>query len=199
MSNDSSTGGYLAPAVSPAPLEGAALLQFFQQIIVGVTGLPGDLVRPYWQTEPPNVPPAGTAWCAFRVDAQPSDEYPFVFRTSANDGDHLQRHETLNMLATFYDLGSGGEADANASLLRDGLAIAQNREVLVNAGMGLVRAGSLTTVPVILKLRWNYRVDLELVFRRQIDRVYPVDSLVGSEGTVNTDTGLPPQAWSAPT
>lgn len=197
MSNNSTTGGFLTPGPVPAPLEGQALLDFLQVWIVGLTSLDGTLVRPYWQGEPPVIPQSGTAWCAFRVDSRPSDEYPYVYRTQADDGDHLQRHETLAMHAIFYDTGSGGQADALAGLLRDGSAIAQNREYLVNAGMGLVRAGAPTPVPVLLKSLWQYRVDIEVVIRRQIDRVYPVESLVGAEGTVNTDTGLPPQPWSA--
>src|ERR1019366_4117838 len=129
MLNNSSTGGYLAPAANPAPLEGQALLRFFQGIIVGITAVPGNMVRPYWQTEMPDIPDAGVAWCAFRITKRPSDEYPFVGRYNylAEAGvDHLQRHETLEILTTFYDLGStgkdnsGGQADCNAALLRDG-------------------------------------------------------------------------------
>ncbi len=197
MTNTSATGGPLVPETSPAPLEGRALLRFFQQIIVGITGLDGTVVRPYWQEEPPTVPDAGVAWAAFKITRRPSDEYPFVGRYyyQAEDGnDYLQRHEALDILTTFYDTGStglddsGGLADSYASLLRDGLAVPQNREPLFLAGMGLVRIGDLITVPVIFKRRWQNRVDFEFTVRRQIDRAYPVLPLVGATGDIITDT-----------
>jgi hypothetical protein len=207
MPNDSSTGGYLTPAATPAPLEGQALLRFFQGIIAGVSGLPGNMVRPYWQTEPPNIPDAGVAWAAFRITRRPSDEYPFVghyfYAPTATVDYHLQRHEELVILVTFYDIGStglnnsGGTADDFAALFRDGIAIEQNREPLILQGMNLVRVGDLITVPVVFKQRWQYRVDFEFSVRRQIDRIYPVNTLVSATGTLYTDTGLPPEPFSA--
>lgn len=204
MANSSSTGGYLLPASSPAPLEGRALLRFFQAIMVGVTGLNGTLVRPYWQEEPPDVPDAGVAWCAFKITKRPSDEYPFVGRLkSTATGDYLQRHEAIDILTTFYDIGStglndsGGLADTYASLLRDGLAIPQNREPLFLAGMGLVKIGELITVPVIFKKRWQNRVDFEFTVRRQITRLYAVNTIVAADGDLYTDGGLAPQPFNA--
>lgn len=207
MVNNSSTGGYLAPAAAPAPLEGQALLRFFQEIIVGITGIDGTLVRPFWQAEPPDIPDDSNAWAAFKIARRPSDEYPFIGRLpyAAEDGnDHLQRHEELDIAVTFYDLGStgpnntGGQADNYAALLRDGLAVPQNREPLFLVGMGLVKIGDLVTVPELLKLRWQYRVDFEFTIRRQIDRVYPVNTIVSATGNLYTDGGLPPQPFQAP-
>lgn len=207
MGNTSSTGGYLLPASSPAPLEGQALLRFFQQIIVGVTGLDGTMVRPYWQAEPPNVPQQGDAWCAFKIARRPSDEYPFIGRLPylpEDLADHLQRHEELNIATTFYDTGStgvnntGSLADYYAALCRDGLAVPQNREPLFLAGMGLTKIGPALTVPEQVKTRWQYRVDFEFSVNRQIDRAYPVNSLVAAQGVFDYDTGLPPQSWKVP-
>src|ERR1700694_2060232 len=128
---DSSTGGYLIPSAAPAPLEGQALLDFLQGVIVGITGLAGTMVRPVWQSGPPNIPDAGTAWCAFRITTRPSSTFPHVKHDPAGQGaDALQRHEALHVLCSFYDLGSGGQADGLAALLRDGLSIPQNREIL---------------------------------------------------------------------
>lgn len=206
MPNTSATGGYLLPAAAPAPLEGRALLRFFQQIIVGITGLDGTMVRPYWQEEPPDVPDEGEAWVAFKISRRPSDEYPFVGRLpyAPEDGnDHLQRHEALDILSSFYDTGStglndsGGLADSYASLFKDGLAVPQNREPLYLTGMGLTKVGSVLTVPVLFKKRWQNRVDFEWTVNRQIDRVYPVGIITSATGTIYTDTGLPPQPFSA--
>ncbi len=101
MANTSSSGGYLLPAPTPAPLEGRALLRFVQGLIIGVTEMDGNLVRPYWQTEPPDVPDEGEAWIAFKITRRPSDQYPFVGRIPnqpENGGDYLQRHEQLDIL-----------------------------------------------------------------------------------------------------
>lgn len=193
--NDSSTGGFLQPAANPAPLEGANLLDFIQAWFVGICGLAGSMVRPRWQAEPPDIPQAGNCWMAFGITNRESDQYPYV-EHEANGSDALQRHERLDILTSFYDTGVTGLADQFASLLRDGTAIAQNREYLTDAGMGLVKAGNLLTVPSLLKQRWLYRVDLEIVIRRQIDRVYPVRSILSTSGDIYTDTGLPPQPFN---
>jgi hypothetical protein len=200
MTNTSSTGGYLQPAPAPAPLEGQALLRFFHDVISGISGLDRTMVRPYWQTEPPNVPEQGNAWCAFKIARRPSDEYPFVGRLpyAPEDGaDHLQKHEELNVATTFYDTGSLGLADQYAALLRDGLSIPQNREPLFLAGMGLTKLGEAITVPELLKKRWQYRVDFEFAVNRQIDRAYPVNTIISATGIIYYDTGLPPQSWRA--
>jgi hypothetical protein len=208
MPNTSATGGYLLPAQSPAPLEGQALLRFLQQIIVGVTGMDGDMVRPYWQTEPPVIPNQGEAWIAFKITKRPSDEFPFIGRlpwVTENANDHMQRHEEIEILTTFYDTGgstgddnSGGLADYYAALFRDGMMVPQNREPLLLAGMGLVRTGTPVAVPSLVKTRWQYRVDLDWVIRRQIDRDYPVQTLVAANGTIYTDTGFSETFYAPP-
>jgi hypothetical protein len=55
---DSRTAGYLGPKGSPdpVPLEGDAWEDFCQQVVAGVTGLPGNRVFPRWQLEEPNHP-----------------------------------------------------------------------------------------------------------------------------------------------
>jgi hypothetical protein len=197
---DSSTGGYLQPAAPPAPtpLEGLALLEFLLGWVVGVSGLPGMLVRPRWQPEPPDIPQSGTCWAAIGVQRRPSDEYPYSDWNALKNAFMLQRHEELVLLTSFYDTGSTGLADMYAAQFRDGAAIAQNREPLVLAGMNLVKVGDLITVPSLLKLQWLYRVDLEISIRREIDRTYPVLTLESASGYIYTDTGLPPQPFAAP-
>lgn len=191
MANTSATGGFLSPAASPAPLEGQALLDFMQGVIVGVTGLPGTMVRPVWQAEPPNVPDAVVCWCAFRIGARPSDTFPYVHHNADGQGsDTLQRHERLTVLCSFYDIGSGGAADGYLAILRDGLSIPQNRETLQANGFAFVGAGEPVPLPSLLKQRWLYRVDVELTFARQIDRTYPVLTITSAQGTLVTDDGL---------
>lgn len=185
--NTSDEAGYLIP-VGTAPLEGGQLLDFLQEVIVGVTGLEGKMVRPRYVAEPANIPTAGDAWCAFDIMKRPSDMFPQVEHvtndTYPEGADVMQRQETLHVLASFYDLGVDGLADKYASLLRDGLIIAQNREVLMANGFDFAYSGELQPVPVLLKMRWQYRVDIELTFRRQMNRTYNVLDLKKLDGSL---------------
>jgi hypothetical protein len=62
--------------------------------------------------------------------------------------------------------------------------------VLTRAGMGFVSCGDLTAVPVIIKQRWLYRVDLPFSIRREIVRIYPVLDVLTAHATVVTDSGV---------
>lgn len=194
MTNNSSTGGYLQPnpAPAPQPLEGQALQDFIQEIVVGITGLDGTMVRPRYQSEPAVIPDAGTAWCAIGVGSRKSDTFPYVAHQSGatlDDGDdYMQRQEQLEIIASFYDLGVNGLADQYASLLRDGLLIAQNLEVLQANGWGLGYTGDLSPVPVVINTRWQYRVDLVFNLRRQIDRTYPILNIKSAQGTIQANS-----------
>lgn len=181
MPNTSSTGGYLLPTADPAPLEGAALNAFLQGWIVGITGLDGTLVRPRWQAEPPNVPASGEAWAAIGTQTRPADEFPLVIHNPAGNGgagqDELHQHEDIDILVSFYDLGTNGQADALAAILRQGLAIDQNLEPLTLQGMGLIGVSPATPLPTIFKTRWNYRVDITVSIKREIIRIYQVNNV----------------------
>lgn len=192
--NTSASGGYLLPDAQPEPLYGKALNDFFQGLVKGITGMAGDLVRPSPQGEPPNIPEAATAWAAIQTTVVPSDTFPAVIHLpNANGGagvDQLQRHEQINILASFYDLGTNGEADRLCSLLRDGLSIAQNREPLLAQHMGLNSVKDKTVVPSLLKMRWLYRVDLPFIVSRAVTRNYRVENVQSANGQIVTSAGF---------
>lgn len=178
----SNVAGFIAPNVSPAPLEGQAFDGFLQQIIVGITGMTGSLVRPRWQPEPPNLPAIGTTWAAFGVMLTTPDTYAAIIHRGAGEGtDELQRHETNEVLISFY----GPDADLYASRLRDGLQIAQNREMLFLNGMAHVETKAPISVPTLVKERWLYRLDVTWVMRRAIQRVYPILNVLSAQGSIN--------------
>jgi len=191
MPNDSSTGGYLLPLADPEPLEGLALNNFIQGWIAGVTGLAGNLVRPRWQAEPPNVPPTATAWAAVGTTVRPADEFPLIVHNPNGNGglgqDELHQHEDIDILVSFYDLGTNGQAEALAALLRQGLAINQNLEPLTLNGMGLISCGPSIALPSIFKTRWNYRVDMTVTIKREIVRVYPVQNIQSIDITLEAE------------
>lgn len=181
---------YLTPT-SSAPAEGADLEDVLHDVIAGITALDPTLVRPRWQPEPPDIPAEATAWCAFGFQEHSTSEFPQVTHNGADGGsDTLQQHETLEVRASFYDLGAGGEADAYAAKLRDGLYIAQNREAMFDqAGIMLIATGSVQPAPVLFKERWLYRADFTFTIRRQIDRTYGVPNINSAEGTIESQAG----------
>lgn len=189
---DSSTGGYLQPAPSPAPLQDQQLYEALQAAVVGITGLDGTLVRPRWQAEPSLIPTAGTCWIAIGVTDREADVFPFLgFYPADTENYQMQRHEEFTMLASVYDLGYSGEADAVAAVLRDGIMIPQNGEALAAAGIYVVGDTDLTVAPSLFKVRWQYRVDLKIRFRRQITRQYNVDPIASVGVDLYTDDGQP--------
>lgn len=201
LGNDSSTGGFLSPLTSP--IMGQELNRLLQQLIVGITGLPGQLVRPRWQTEPANVPDSGTAWAAVGIQRRETSGFAWEgFSRGENPVYSLSRHEEFRLLCSFYDNGLCQQADGLAASLRDGLQLAQNRETLAPAGLGYINSGDLTPLPSLLKTRWLYRVDLPLNFRRTLTWTYPVLPLAGTrtvidaerpDGTLYTQTILLPE------
>jgi len=184
MPNDSSTGGYLVPS-STAPLEDDALDDFFHDVIVGITGLTDSVVLPRWQPEPPLLPIGN--WVAFGVIGRRSETFPNVTHTLPGDGtDVLTRNEDLDLLCSFYGLN----CQAYGTLLRDGLSISQNREVLSLANMGLIAVGDLQRAPELVKNKWLPRADLQFSVRREIKRTYPVLHLLSANGTITPSEGL---------
>lgn len=180
---DSSTGGYLSPAVASPPLEDDALTAIFQQMIVGITGLPGNMVRPRWQPNPPKQPEPTVNWCALGIAVQTLDDGPAIVHNGAGNGsDTYIRHEQIDVLASFY----GPNGMQNAQLLSDGLAIPQNLEQLKAQDMNSVDTGQIRTAPDLINEQWVRRYDIELTFRRKITRSYAVLNVLSASSTVTT-------------
>lgn len=190
MTNTSATGGYLLPSAAGAPLEDDALQDFFQAWIVGITGLAGAFVRPSWQGEPPNIPAdRATAWIAFRIRTRKGDTFAAELHQpnlpTPDDGqDVIIRQEELELVCSVY----GRSADAVCAQLREGASVAQNREPLTLANMGLISVGEpIDATAVLIKQEWLYRVDMAIRIRREIRRVYPVLNLLEANGTVTAE------------
>ena len=183
---DSSTAGYLTPA-APIPLDDDALVRFLQAVVVGVTGLDGTLVRPRWQNPDPGRPQRTVTWCGMGITDRRAEGMPALVYGDA--GDTLIRYERLRLLCSFY----GPASEQYAGYLRDGLFIAQNREVMLTAGMVLVgMPDDFTHAPELLNDGWLSRTDLDLILRREVRRVYPILAVSGLGGQLiaNTSGGL---------
>jgi len=194
--NTSATGGYLAPAPSE-PLPGNLTLeQFIQQVLVGVSGLPGDLVRERWQVDPPKQPDIFTNWLAFALTEDDSDTNAF---NSVNpDGSNIfMRMEALTVQCSFY----GPQALHYGKLVRDGFQIGQNREALQLAKMDFAYTGKLTRAPDLVNERWVNRWEMTVNLRREILRTYPILTILSVTGTlyVLQSAGVKTIALTSPT
>ena len=182
--NTSATGGYLSP-ISPEPAEDQKLDIILQNACRGITGLDGMAVRPRWQAEPLNLLPQDTDWAAIGVTKKPFDTYVAEIQDGPDGSDGetiLIRHESIEALVSFY----GPACQTNASVFRDGLFIAQNREQLQANGIELVEVGDLTRVPELIKNLWYDRCDVPFEVRRAVTRTYAVLNLLSAEGAVET-------------
>lgn len=184
MSNTSATGGALAPVGVQQPAD-VDLDIVLQAAVAGILDLPGDLVRPRWQITATPAPPRGTDWCALGVTDIDSDTNAVLMHDSqlptGPGQDILIRHEEFDVLCSTY----GPNATSNAGLLRDGLAVPQNREALSALGISFIGSDRIVRVPSLVNQGWINRADIRLTFRRKIARTYPVLNLLSAVGEIN--------------
>lgn len=183
MANDSSTGGYLVPTSVNGDLNDDALQDFLQGIVVGVTGLAGDLVRPRFQVEPPNPPDAGTSWAAIGPGPREREHYSAI--VEKNGSAVAIRNRIIQVLVSFY----GPQAETNGELLAMGLEIAQNRETMKASGFNLVSGVEGPTIaPALIKSQWYYRVDYTFKVRQQQQYTYPILTLKSAQATLEAQS-----------
>ncbi len=185
MANNSSTGGPINSAAA-IPYD-AALDAIFQSLIAGVTGIAGAYVRPFWQPVVPKQPAPTVDWCAVAVNVIPVDDGPAIIHDPTGNGaDTYIRHELIEVLTAFY----GPDAQANASTLRDGLAIPQNTEALIQYATRWIDCGQLRSVPELVNQQWIRRVDVTSNFKREVTRSYPVLTLLSAQTHLFDDTTI---------
>lgn len=184
MPTDSSIAGFLAP--SSEPLEDEGLENLLHDVIVGITGIPGDMVRPRWQPEPPQQPDFPSSWVAFGVQRTSHDV--FSYQTMVDDGQQVQRDSVLYVLHSFYGPVSSGLC----SRFRDGLDVSQNRDLLQAQGLELVEMQEALNIPALLKSVWVKRVDAMVVYRRRTVRTFPVLTITAGQLGLNNERYVTP-------
>lgn len=177
--NNSASGGYLLP-VNPSPYpDGLTFKQFLQQVFVGLSNLPGPMVRPSWQPNPPEQPDLGVNWMAFGVNSIDPDANAFNGFNSQNVNT-LQRHENLEIKCSFY----GPDCEDLSSQVRDGFQITQNLEALTLANMGFTGTNKAIHVPDFVNERWIDRFEMLVFLKREIIRTYPILNFVSVSGSI---------------
>lgn len=181
MATSSASAGFLAP-ISSSDYDDA-LDDTLQATIVGITGIPGKLVRPRWQPTPPVQPGFDESWCAFGVSRRSVDAFAHEGHDPSNATSTLERDELLMVLHSFY----GPAAHGLCERFRDGLDLAQNRDALSSAGIGLVDVEEAISVPSLMHERWVKRVDITVVYRRRTARSFSIETVQSADNTLDNE------------
>jgi hypothetical protein len=181
--NDSTTAGYLSPS-SIAPAADLDLDKLMQSLVAGLTGLPGNVVRPRYQPTTPKQPEPTVDWVAIGVTDIQSDSSPVVVHDPTSDGsDTLIRHERITVSATFY----GPNGQSHASICRDGLWLGQTAGMLDQYDLSFIDAGPVRSLHEIVNQQARRRYDFTFILRRKVTRNYRVRNLVAAEIELLTD------------
>lgn len=189
MSNSTASGGILKPHPQPPTLNttppGLTLIQFIQQLLVGLSGFDGPLVRPQWQQQPPKQPDINVNWLAFGLGSATADNNAFV--TAGSNAEEpptplLQRNELIPIIVSVY----GPAAYDNITMIRDGFQLTQNLTSLRQANIGFAYDTPAQHVPDLFNERWYDRWRIEFFIRRQVQRSYPLLSFLSASGTIYT-------------
>lgn len=188
--NDSTTGGYIRPSNAPPDYDDP-LEDLFQGVVVGITGIPGNLVRPRWQPDPPNIPASDTNWVALgvAVTGRQWNSYQAFHPEIAPNGAYIQEgQEILEVSLSFYGPGHSRVRRE----LEDGLLIEQNRDALEAKGIKFVECRLPVQVPALLKQQWHMRSDVKVVFRRTVHRTLPIATIDSATGSLDNERYVTP-------
>lgn len=180
----SATGGYLLPKTTEKPPGNLTLMQFLQTVVVGVSGLPGSMVRPKWQVAPPKQPDIIDNWAAIGIKALTPSPNSYV-GLDEDDNNVSYRQETIDLSCSLY----GPDAVELSSLIRDGFQIQQNLEALTLANMGFVETTPALHIPDLVNGRFLNRLEMSIILRRQVRRTYSILPILSANGTVHTALG----------
>lgn len=161
------------PQFPAAPGGAQTFLDFLQNVFTGISGLPGSMVRPSWQQQPPKEPVITDNWLSIGIinDKADANAYVGMLPNGVNPPINVtKRDEELTVRARFY----GPQAYEYMGLTRDGFEIPMNLIALTQASMGFVEATEGVRVPDLVGEQWQDTWISNFVLRRQILRAYPI-------------------------
>lgn len=162
------------------PIEGDPFTDLLGDVIAGIVGLDRNtLVRPRWQIDAPISPGPLVNWCGHGITSFVPDADGYV--TTTGTGGEISRQETCEWAISMY----GPAGARNCGLLRDGLQVPANREVLRAQGVAVQAEGNITHAPELVDDRWYDRHDLTLTLAREIRRTYRILSFVSASGVIH--------------
>lgn len=177
--NTSASGGYLDPSPS-SPFPGNLTFeQFLQTVFVGVSELPGDLVRPKWQINPPKQPDIYVNWLAIGLSEEDADTFAYN-STDTSNNNVFMRMEAITVQCSFF----GPDALKYGRLVRDGFQIGQNREALQSAKMDFVSTSKMVRAPDLVNERWVDRWEMSVYLRAEALRTYPILIFLSANGNL---------------
>lgn len=191
---DSSAAGFLRPL--SAPIYDNPLDDFFHDFLVGLSGIPGDLVRPRWQPEPPNQPDFTINWLAFGFPRITEDAFAYQDQDPDDPTQGLvQRDEILTMLMSFY----GPQCGQLGKQVSAGIQLSQNRAYLRVQQISVVEVEDQIKLPALLKERWVPRVDINVRFRRRAGWVFAIRQVESAQAGLDNEIYITPIIVEPPT
>jgi len=195
MATDSREPGYLRPAGAAPPYD-KDLEDIFHDVIQGITGLPGNLIRPRYQVNPANQPQADQDWSAFGVTVERQDWQSY--RALSSDGERYLNEvtEAIRVNVSFY----GPRYQHFERMWCDGMQIEQNRDGLAAHGIAFIEFADPVALPALLKEQWVKRADVRGLFHRKAVREYPIRDIVGVGGDsfIDNEKSLTPIVVNPP-
>jgi len=179
LSNDSTTGGYLAPTGESPPYD-ADLERLISRWIRGVTGLDTALVYPRWTDPQKAIPQKGKTWCAFGITTIPDGDSPAFIQSEESTEQWI--HETVEVLCCFY----GPQGMSVAAQFKSAMLVPQNNAELNKSGLTLQQCGRIYNLPELINNQWVRRYDLSIQLRRKVIRTYNVKSFLDGDVTIST-------------
>ena len=189
--------GFVLPS-SPDPINDDLLENFFHDVLGSILNLDPTLVRPRWQTNPPNQPSNPTTWLSFGIERTPNQANDLVSYTYTDGVLTNAWYEEFKILCSFY----GPQMGMFATRLKAGLSIQQNRDAIdfsfsevagppvvdtfTSTGITYVNCSEPRNVSILINDIWQKKIDMFVTFRRQIEYSYPIESITQVQATLNT-------------
>lgn len=168
---------YIGPTTTTKLPRNLSLTQFVQTVLTGISELPGTLVRPEWQPNPPKQPEIDVDWMAFGIGISKPDAN--AYQVINDDGSTTnQRTDELEITCSIY----GPRALETYGLVRDGFQVQPNLYALYNAQMAFKEVTEGRRIPDLINERFFNRVTTSIFLRRLVQRTYSVLTILSVTG-----------------